>query len=313
MKIKYDTRIIRRIFIAAVLSTVIVVSGWLAGLVPIKDTHGFEEYLLLLTVVLFWPMVILWVSYIDGKLYLRNLKTAGFEVPADRRKYENKLANLPRFKELVIENTGRNKGSLLLIFFACLGAVIFLLILTDYVWKWGFLSGIGFMIFSLGLLVFFWMIGTFVYFRQSDNRKYRNFYEPEDARKVRTMFGKGMFTIIIALCISLVLATLPFTMTEYVARTIVESDKDRIYFALKQIEEICAANACSPEDEIFQKEFKEYSDYEDLEDMENSLRAKNAKLKIDLIGGKAVASYSYTWEYRKIRTEEITYENRNVN
>ena len=127
--------IIRRIFIAAVLSTVIVVSGWLAGLVPIKDTHGFEEYLLLLTVVLFWPMVILWVSYIDGKLYLRNLKTAGFEVPADRRKYENKLANLPRFKELVIENTGRNKGSLLLTFFACLGAVIFLLILTDYVWK----------------------------------------------------------------------------------------------------------------------------------------------------------------------------------
>lgn len=116
-----------------------------------------------------------------------------------------------------------------------------------------------------------------------------------------------MFTIIIALCISLVLATLPFTMTEYVARTIVESDKDRIEFALKQIEEICAQNACSPEDEIFQKEFQEYTDYEDLEALENSLRAKNAKLKIDLTGGKAVASYSYTWEYGKIRTEEIAY------
>ena len=307
MKIKYDTRNVRRIFIAATSFTFIVALGSLAGMFSIKNTHGFEEFLVMLTVVLFWPMVILWVYYIDGKLYLHSLKTAGFEVPADRRKYENKLANLPRLKELVIENTGRNKGSLLLTFFACLGAVIFLLILTDYVWEWGFLSGIGFMIFCLALLIFFWIIGTFVYYRQSDNSKYRNFYEPEDARKVRTMPGKGMFTIIVALCVSLVLATLPFTMTEYVERTIVESDKDRIYFALKRIEEICAANACSPEDEIFQKEFKECSDYEDLEDLEKSLRAKNAKLKIDLIGGKAVASYSYTWEYRKIKTEEITY------
>ena len=163
------------------------------------------------------------------------------------------------------------------------------------------------MIFCLVLLFFFWIIGTFVYYRQSDNSKYRNFYEPEDARKVRTMPGKGMFTIIVALCVSLVLATLPFTMTEYVARTIVERDKDRIYFALKRIEEICAANACNPEDEIFQKEFKEYSDYEDLEDLENSLRAKNARLKVELKGDKAIAKYSYTWEYQKIRTEEITY------
>lgn len=62
----------------------------------------------------------------------------------------------------------------------------------------------------LCIVAVFWVAGAVVYYRQSDNRRYRGRLEPVDDRKVRTYLFKKIMTVFLAGFVSVILIWLCF-------------------------------------------------------------------------------------------------------
>ena len=147
----------------------------------------------------------LWLAYLDAWLYLRELIKAGYEVPDDRRKYNCVLENLPREREDYCIVDGRDRDSVISACITAACALCFAVVaIKYYVGWWRWLPGVSIPGICLCIVVVFWVAGAVVYYRQSDNRRYRGRLEPVDDRKIRTYLFKKIMTVLLAGCVSVI-------------------------------------------------------------------------------------------------------------
>lgn len=331
-EIKYDKRILKIILISAVLFTVAIFVGLLPAFFIIKDMPSqmntpLMDFIFLIAVFSVFPTVALWIKYIDGRLYLRMLEKAGFEVPADRRIYGNSLHNLPITKEINTETEGRNRSCVILSGICMAVSVVFFLTTLNYFLMWRRVTDIGMFVIFLAGLAILWLVGAGIYYKRSDNGKYRNFYVL-DSRKLRQTFFNGAITILLSGVISAVLSSLPFSMTRYVARTMELQDKENIESMLSNINNFYKENeGCYQEkwevshrrlaegvnfltadwdEDLFTAFIMENNEIDEMNKLEAKFRMKGKTLWIQVDDTGAKAEYSYIWEYGRIKTVTIT-------
>lgn len=334
-KIKYDKKIMRLVRAGAIILSIPVIIS-----IPLMFTTTIEtpasliniaEFIFMLGILAFWPMVILWIVFIDGTLYLKGLEKAGYEIPEDKNQYDSLLSNLPR-KIIVEENKAeRNKGSITLCIIDGIIALIFWGIAIKYIVQWYSIVDIGFFAFCLTLLGTFWAIGALTNYKQSDNRKYKNFFDNDNNRKNRTPFSNGIATIIILLVISSVCARLPFSMTEYVAKSRLYGDEQIMDSLLKTALDIIAENEycieeewpesykmltegvdffeADWEDDLFTRKLLESMsrvyNVESINDIKRELKAKESHAFVTLTAINTFeVNYTYKWEYGKMKTDD---------
>ncbi len=155
---------------------------------------------------------------LDSSIYLRRLKKNYFEIPEDKKKYEQNLKNLPRTGQ--VENVyARDSviGGVLYI----IAYLIFVAVDIYYVVKW---TGLGekdsIELFVLMMIVhlFFLVFAVYLY-RQKDTTKYVDDVDVDDYRKVRISITKAITILVITSIISAIGVTFAFTMTEYIYKS----------------------------------------------------------------------------------------------
>lgn len=331
-KIKYDKRTLRVIRILAIVLTVFVglMLPWFFVPISKLPSNIILDLLMTLGLLSFWPMLAVWLLLFNGTFYLKRLARAGYEVPADRRKYGNSLDNLPRIREVKAETEGHNRQSLVLAALAGTGAAGFLVVAIKYVIQWRFVEDISFSAVCLFALAGMWCIGAFLYYRQSDNRRFLDFYLPMDSRKIRTSLEEGILTLIFVGVISATLASFPFSMTRYIEKTRVEVDREELQKVLFAARSICQEYDYCREDEwetsyvkltegvdffeadwendLFTRQLLERTGYESIDHIRLQLKAKDGHFYVKKSDGQFEAAYTYTWEYGKSKRDEIVSE-----
>ena len=205
MKIQYDRRIMRMILIAAVVISVPTLGGMIFGVFFDDMVSTLGDVMMVTSVITFCPMAGLWLACLDARLYLRELAKAGYEVPDDRRKYNGVLKNLPRVCEPYSITDGRDRDSVISAFITAVCALCFVAVVIKYYVKWWrLLPGVAIPGICLCVVAVFWMVGAAVYYRQSDNRRYRGRFEPVDDRKVRPYLFKKIMTVLLAGLVSVI-------------------------------------------------------------------------------------------------------------
>lgn len=277
-EIRYDKRILKALLIVGVVLSIIVISVIPWMFIPMDNipSNSFLDLYMAIGIACFWPMAIIWLAFFDGKLYCRDLKNAGYEIPNDRREYGNQLNNLPRTKEIQFDKEGICKDSRILSLMAGGVAIVIFLFTIKYVVQWHFIEDVAFVTTCLVVLFLLWFIGAYVYRKQSDNRNYRNFYEDEDSRKIRTGLFNGIITIIFMGGISFYLVATAYSITRYIERTRVLTDLETIAIAVKT---------------------------GDFDNLENSFRCKNGEYWLEYKDEYIEIRYSHIWEYGRTITD----------
>ena len=277
-EIRYDKRILRALLITGVVLLVIVISVIPWMLISIRDlpSNSFLDLYMAIGIACFWPMVIIWFVYLDGKLYCSELEKAGYEIPYDRKQYGKQISNLPRTKELEFDKEGICRYSRILSVMAGGVAIVIFGFAIKYIIQWQFVEDAVFVTICLFVLCFLWLIGFYVYRKQSDNRKYRNFYEDEDYRKIRTALFDGIIAIIFLGAISFFLVATAYSFTRYIEKTRVSADLEAITIAIKN---------------------------GDFDNLENSFRCKNGEYSLEYKDEYIEVRYSHIWEYGRTITD----------
>lgn len=92
----------------------------------------------------------------------------------------------------------------------CMCTLFAVVVIKYYVGWWRWLPGVSLPGICLCIVVVFWVAGAVVYYRQSDNRRYRGRLEPVDDRKIRTYLFKKIMTVLLAGFVSVILIWLCF-------------------------------------------------------------------------------------------------------
>lgn len=219
MKIQYDRRIMRIILIAAMVVSVPTLGGIIFGVFFDDMVSTFGDVMVVTSVITFCPMAGLWLACLDAWMYLRELAKAGYEVPDDRRKYDGALENLPRVREPYGIADGRDRDSVISAFITAVCALCFVAVAIKYYAKWWrWIPGATIPGICLCVVAVFWVAGTVIYYRQSDNRRYRGRFEPVDDRRVRPYLFKKIMTVLLAGLISVIFDMAMFSAAGYIIR-----------------------------------------------------------------------------------------------
>lgn len=324
--IRYDKRLVKRLGIWNILLWSFVVIGVLVTMLESSPiSNGTYDVWMMISVIFFWPAVILFICYIDGKLYLKTLEKAGFEVPINRKDFGNRLEDLLKLREIDPELHGRSRDSLILAGLTAVGVILVVVVAIRYLIRFQGIAEIGFMAGCIFVLALFWGIAAGHYYKQSDNTRFRNFYILDERRCRQTLLN-GIVTILIAGVVSGMFLTLPFSMTDYVvkarraedinyAKSFVESMSAFLDAEpaedWKKSQEILSNGADVLENTWQEDAFTEFINarfgVQSFDDFQAVFRSKDAKLWVRLTErGEIEATYSCTFEYGKTRTDVIT-------
>lgn len=217
------------ILIAAVVVSVPTLIGIICGVFLGNMVSRFGDVMVVTSVITFCPMAGLWLAFLDSWLYLRELAKAGYEVPDDRRKYNGVLKNLPRRCEPYSITDGRDRESVISACITAACALCFVAVVIKYYVKWWHwipvvtIPGV-----CLCVIAVFWVAGAALYYRQSDNRRYRGRFEPVDDRRVRPYLFKRIMTVLLAGLVSVIFDMAMFSAAGYIARAQVEVDVENV-------------------------------------------------------------------------------------
>ena len=221
----------RIILIVAVVVSVPTLVGMICGVFFDDMVSTFGDVMVVISVITFCPMAGLWLACLDSWLYLREMAKAGYEVPDDRRKYNGVLRNLPRRCEPYSITDGRDRESLISACITAVCALCFVAVVIKYYAKWWhWIPCVAIPGICLCVVAVFWVVGTVVYYRQSDNRRYRGRFEPADDRKVRTYLFKKIMTVLLAGLVSVIFDMAMFSAAAYIARAQMEADVDTVRY-----------------------------------------------------------------------------------
>ena len=290
MKIKYDRRVMRIILTTAVVVSVPTLVGMICGVFFDDIVSTFCDVMMVTSVITFCPMAGLWLACLDAWLYLRELGKAGYEVPDDRRTYNCVLENLPREREDYCIVDGRDRDSVIS---ACITAACALcfavVVIKYYVGWWRWLPGVSIPGIGLCIVAVFWVAGAVVYYRQSDNRRYRGRLEPVDDRKVRTYLFKKIMTVILAGFVSVIFDLAMFSAAGYVAKAQVEADVEKVRYEVADISDVSRDG----QDGTYQP------GEIDTDKLGIDFRMKDGHLEWQSEHGQMKLTYVYTWKYGK--------------
>lgn len=229
IRIKYDQKKLTLCrWIGGIAALCFAISVVLAVVLAYTKMWGMELWVFVgvymgggLSIVCFFCAVICAVM---GKMYFRRLKAYGYEIPKDRKQYENVLANLPR--EAGNERKDVFQADSIWGMRLYLAAYVFFMLLdVAYFVKWhSFLENGKSMFVLCAVIYLIWLLLAFIYYRQSNAHKYRDDVEPDQARKPRKHIEDILLAFFFLFFVSLLVNDSAHSMTQYVLHSMVEHD-----------------------------------------------------------------------------------------
>lgn len=167
-------------------------------------------------------------SFFCGRLYFNRLKKYGYEIPFSRKDYGNDIRNLKRIREPETSIYGVEARRIC--FVVCIGLlVVFFGMDIKFYQEWKFMREeciavlIPIMLFHL-----FWILYAVLIKIQENKSKYRDDAEYDEARKERYSVERIILTIVIIAAFSLFAVSTASSMTKYVYKTKISSDRDKL-------------------------------------------------------------------------------------
>lgn len=203
-KIKYDKKdksLYRKT--AVIFSILTVVDGCL--LWKGEDILWyFPDVVAVVFVCAIWPLGMLaaglWVGFVDAVLYLKRLWKFGYEIPENKRAFNEDLEQLPRAENTVRNAHMKNYDSIVLTVLT--GIIVTALLIYDVCFLYRY-SDVGKdILFFEGMLLFgtcIWMFMGIFYARQISDQRYKYDVEIDDDRKNRKNLTGGLVEITLLL------------------------------------------------------------------------------------------------------------------
>lgn len=226
VKIKYDLHTIKILKITTLISffffaTAILVPNLLKG-------NVFAIYYFLFGFYIGGGVFIFsFLNLISGIFYVKRLRKHGYEVPHNRKDYDNRLEQLPRQTEDMANTTFWWCGAIGIIYM-----VIFLLgelWNTGYYVSWCFMKDNAVVItFFLAIFDLLWLVVGIRYWRQRNNELFRDDVEVDPARKERWPLELAIVLGLIMLVFTCVAKTSGQSMTRYIFASYVATDHNLV-------------------------------------------------------------------------------------
>lgn len=183
--------------------------------------------------------IVSWYGYLESLLYFKELEKIGIEPPLhknDPEEIQRILAKAEQNRQAgnryvsaeqnaASREADHNKASMVLAviaFIVSAGTLIWVLWYMLHFVRLGMGGEIGFPVLVSLLGSFLWSVGGIVYWKQRSNEKYKNDGDPTPGKKVRSGPAKGIFTILILLCVTFFAFHTIYEMSQYVYYTKLE-------------------------------------------------------------------------------------------
>ncbi len=173
------------------------------------------------------------INFFAGKDYLKQLEEYGYELPNDKRLYQNELERLPVDEKKYQETVERYSKSRVK-YCAYISAIFVSAFVCCMIWNlkfcldWELMLGtvevtLFWSIFDLILLLYAW-----IYWRQADPKKYRNAVERSAVKRVRKSRYKAVAELIILVLLVLLAKSVLVNMQDYTFKARIASTKDML-------------------------------------------------------------------------------------
>ncbi len=186
MKIKFDNITAKTAKYCALIFTVLLFIGLFLAFLKIPGTEVFYIMAVYTGLLVGFPC---YVVFLAAKLYFARLKAYGYEIPENKKTYENNLNNLPKTHGAGNSLFAKHSRIGMWMYFTCF--VLFLVVDVMYLIKWHFMRGhfmkdICTFLFTVCLVLdSVWLILAVIMRRQMNPEKYRDDVECDKTRKER--------------------------------------------------------------------------------------------------------------------------------
>lgn len=252
-EIKYDKRQMKLDMIQAIAGLAFCIAGYWALY------QNFETYLTMFTVLgiiaflggggLFFICLL---RLVLGALYFRRLRMYGYEIPTDKKLYQNRPELIPR-----IADAEEPEGKLCMVN-VVLGSMFLLSFLGFAAWNVWLIWFSGFMKADYLFLAVYlacdsiWLIIAWLIYRQADGKKYRDDMETDEdgrTRKIRRPMELWIIVFVILLIITMVAKTGTMQLVKYIFYSRMSYDNEAMQNLSYAISEVYAAHKDKPEGE----------------------------------------------------------------
>ena len=181
MKIKFDNITAKIAKYCALICTVLFVIGVIFSFLEIDGTEFFYIMTIYASVLV---GLACYVVFFSAKLYFVRLRAYGYEVPDNKKIYENNLNNLPKTHEAGSSLFVKHSRIGMWMYFAFFA--LFLVVDVIYLIKWHFMKDTCLFMFIVCLVLdIVWLILAMILRRQRNTEKYRDDVECDKTRKER--------------------------------------------------------------------------------------------------------------------------------
>lgn len=181
MKIKFDNITAKTAKYCALIFTVLLLIGLFFAFLKIPGTEVFYIMAVYTGLLVGFPC---YVVFLAAKLYFARLKAYGYEIPENKKTYENNLNNLPKTHGAGNSLFAKHSQIGMWMYFAFF--VLFLVVDVMYLIKWHFMKDICTFLFTVCLVLdSVWLILAVIMRRQRNTEKYRDDVECDKTRKER--------------------------------------------------------------------------------------------------------------------------------
>ena len=231
MKIKYDKTEQKIYKTVAIICTIVFLISLLMVIIE-PDLSPTLITIIAMSLYASVPIGIMaWFGYLECTLYFKELEKNGIEPPLHKKDPEEiRLIITKQEQKKQAENvyagqsgftpdTAYNKASTVLAaiaFTVSAGALIWIIWYILYFVRLGMGEEIGFLVVVSLVGAFLWSVGGSVYWKQRSNERFKNDGDPTPGKKVRSGPVKGIFTILIMLCITIFAFHTIYDMSKYV-------------------------------------------------------------------------------------------------
>lgn len=215
MKIKFDNITAKTAKYGALICTVLLIIGVVLSFLKIDGTEFFYTMTIYASV---FVGIACYVVFFSAKLYFARLRAYGYEVPDNKKTYENNLNNLPKTHEAGSSLFVKHSRIGMWMYFAFFA--LFLMLDVMYLIKWHFMKDTCLFMFVVCLVLdIVWLILAMILRRQRNTEKYRDDVECDRTRKERlNLENIIVFAIFWAIVCALV-SYLAVSTTKYMYKT----------------------------------------------------------------------------------------------
>lgn len=220
----YDKKTKRQWIIRLIISLVIILSGWVLIFAEqfsediIDHMHSGVIAILFTAMYFSVPVFVISVlALLNICIYLKRLEKNNFEVPDNKRAYDNDLSKLPRTEAVENKYAGDSRlgGLISLAVYA-----VFVTLDIFYQIKWiGIEDDFTFFFVLFMIMHLFFLIFAVILFRQGNTADYVDNTDIAWGRKVRIPIAKTISILVITSIIAVFGLKLADTMTDYMHKS----------------------------------------------------------------------------------------------